>query len=99
MTKLLIYQKAGDAQEVKVKENIPDNQAIYDEKWGAWEDMKRYGPMSRWHKKMIKDISQGLEYKTVLDIGCGEGSMLSLFAGPGRSLAGAAERFILSKIS
>lgn len=89
MTKLLIYQKTGNAQDIKVGESIPDNQTIYNEKWGTWEDMKRYGPMSRWHKKMVKEISQGLEFKSVLDIGCGEGSMLPLFAAPGRSLAGA----------
>lgn len=57
-----------------------DNKAIYNTKWVDWEDMKKYGPSSRWIRKLIKKIIDGLDYYSVLDVGCGEGyELVELF--------------------
>lgn len=56
----------------------PDNQRIYDENWSVWHDMKLLGPASRWLRYLIFDqIRRHVEsndIKTVVDVGCGEGT-------------------------
>jgi SAM-dependent methyltransferase len=42
-----------------------------------WDDMKKYGPMSRHIRRNIKKLIRPLEFKSVLDVGCGQGSFLS----------------------
>lgn len=39
--------------------------------------MKRYGPFSRHYRRIILSLVESLEFSNVLDIGCGEGSLLS----------------------
>jgi SAM-dependent methyltransferase len=51
--------------------------AEYDRGWETkWDDMKRYGPFSRHIRRILKDIIRPLEIESVLDIGCGQGSLL-----------------------
>ncbi len=49
----------------------------YDEGWQSkWDDMKKYGPFSRHLRRIIKNIIRPLEFESVLDVGCGQGSFL-----------------------
>ncbi len=49
----------------------------YDSAWDTkWDDMKRYGPMSRHVRRYIKKLIKPLEFQSVLDVGCGQGSLL-----------------------
>jgi SAM-dependent methyltransferase len=51
--------------------------AEYDRGWETkWDDMKRYGPFSRHIRRILKDIIRPLKIESVLDIGCGQGSLL-----------------------
>ena len=50
----------------------------YDQAWDAkWDDMKKYGPMSRHIRRNIKLLIRSLDFQTVLDVGCGQGSFLA----------------------
>jgi SAM-dependent methyltransferase len=42
-----------------------------------WDDMKKYGPISRHIRRMMKKLISSLEFETVLDVGCGQGSLLA----------------------
>lgn len=57
----------------------PDNRAIYDENWAVWLDMKMHGPASRLLRSLIHDQLHSLdrpeEITSVLDVGCGEGTI------------------------
>jgi ubiquinone/menaquinone biosynthesis C-methylase UbiE len=49
----------------------------YDRVWaGEWEDMKKYGPVSRHIRRILIEIIVSLEFDSVLDVGCGQGSFL-----------------------
>lgn len=48
----------------------------YENAWGQWEDMKAYGPSSRHVRRLVKKMIRGLEFKSVLDAGCGSGALL-----------------------
>lgn len=51
--------------------------AYYDVGWDTqWDDMKRYGPMSRHIRRYIKKLIRPLQFRSVLDVGCGQGSLL-----------------------
>ena len=59
-----------------IRDGVDENRTIYDESWSSWEDMKRYGPASRWHRWLIAEILKtcGLGgIGSVLDFGCGNG--------------------------
>jgi SAM-dependent methyltransferase len=52
--------------------------AAYDEGWHSkWDDMKTYGPFSRHLRRVIKEMIRPLEFSSVLDVGCGQGSLLA----------------------
>lgn len=55
---------------------LPDNLSIYDSTWGSWLDMKRFGPASRWLRKLIKDACLHLPTPpaSIHDVGCGVGT-------------------------
>ncbi|WP_431857279.1 class I SAM-dependent methyltransferase [Azospirillum sp.] len=49
----------------------------YDASWEhKWNDMRRYGPTGRHLRRIVTDMVQGLDYDSVLDVGCGQGSLL-----------------------
>jgi ubiquinone/menaquinone biosynthesis C-methylase UbiE len=49
----------------------------YNEGWEfKWDDMKMYGPFSRHLRRIIKKMIRPLDFKSVLDVGCGQGSFL-----------------------
>lgn len=51
--------------------------AAYDVGWQSkWDDMKTYGPFSRHLRRIIKETIRPLKFKSVLDVGCGQGSFL-----------------------
>lgn len=56
-----------------------DNRAIYDENWDQWLDMKRIGPASRWLRSLIRKHVQVIKkfgtISSILDVGCGEGTI------------------------
>lgn len=62
----------------------------YDEGWRRWDDMKRYGPMSRHTRRLLWKMIAPLAFRSVLDVGCGQGSPLEEIARrrPGVELAG-----------
>lgn len=66
-----------------MEQHIPDNKKIYDETWVDWVDMKKYGPASRWlhallrrHLALVRQST--IPVRTVLDVGCGEGTVTNL---------------------
>jgi ubiquinone/menaquinone biosynthesis C-methylase UbiE len=48
----------------------------YDDEWTKWSDMKKFGPMSRFSRKIILDMLKNIEFESFLDIGCGEGTLI-----------------------
>ncbi len=50
----------------------------YEAAWsGEWDDMRRYGPTARHMRRIITALaSQHSDIASVLDVGCGEGSLL-----------------------
>jgi ubiquinone/menaquinone biosynthesis C-methylase UbiE len=50
---------------------------FYDASWSKWTDMKQFGPMSRHVRRLSLEILKKLDFMSVLDAGCGEGSFLS----------------------
>jgi SAM-dependent methyltransferase len=49
----------------------------YNAVWtGAWDDMRRYGPMARHSRRLMRRMTDDLSPRSILDIGGGEGSLL-----------------------
>ncbi|MGE3477605.1 MAG: trans-aconitate 2-methyltransferase [Rhodospirillaceae bacterium] len=49
----------------------------YNAVWtGAWDDMRRYGPMARHSRRLMRRMTDDLNPASILDIGGGEGSLL-----------------------
>lgn len=58
-----------------------DQQAFYEDFWSRTEDQRIHGPVGRHTRRLIRRALEGLPFKSVLDVGCGEGTMISeLFA-------------------
>lgn len=62
-----------------------DNKKIYDATWTDWVDMKIYGPASRWLRWLISFQVRYIktrdpQLKTILDVGCGEGTITNMIA-------------------
>jgi SAM-dependent methyltransferase len=50
----------------------------YDSGWESkWDDMKKYGPFSRHIRRILKGMIRPLDIKSILDVGCGQGSLLA----------------------
>lgn len=61
----------------------PDNKAIYDANWERWSDQKVFGPASRWLRWLVRqnlEATDRASIKTVVDVGCGQGSMTASIA-------------------
>ncbi len=64
----------------------------YNAVWsGAWDDMRLYGPMARHSRRLMRRITGDLAPASILDIGCGEGSLLKTLSErhPAAALMGA----------
>jgi SAM-dependent methyltransferase len=49
----------------------------YDAGWTTdWDDMKRYGPFARHVRRLIMSLMRTVEFEAVLDVSCGQGSLL-----------------------
>lgn len=61
-----------------------DNQKIFDDNWASWVEMKKYGPASCWLRSLIGEVIKETEIagsiKSVLDVGCGEGTTTAFLA-------------------
>ncbi len=51
----------------------PDYNAIWS---GGWDDMRLYGPMSRHTRRLVRNLTKDLHPTSIVDVGCGEGSLL-----------------------
>jgi trans-aconitate methyltransferase len=50
----------------------------YNKGWDTkWDQMKVYGPYARHLRRIIFAMVQSLQFETVLDVGCGQGSLLA----------------------
>ncbi|MEQ8734084.1 MAG: class I SAM-dependent methyltransferase [Rhodospirillaceae bacterium] len=55
----------------------PLNADEYDDLWAAgWDDTRLYGPMARHSRRIFKSLARDLSPSKILDVGCGEGSLL-----------------------
>ena len=49
----------------------------YNEGWKQWDDMVRYSPAPRHRRRLVVRLIDDLKFENVLDVGCGNGEMLS----------------------
>ncbi len=50
----------------------------YEKTWqGPWNDTTRYGPACRHRRRIVANLIRRVPHETILDIGCGDGSLLS----------------------
>jgi SAM-dependent methyltransferase len=54
--------------------------AFYDDIWLAWRDMQRYAPAPRYLRRMVLKEMKRCSFDSVLDVGCGEGTLLGMIA-------------------
>lgn len=69
----------------------PAAPVAYDTLWsGQWDDMRAFGPMARHSRRLMRDLTCDLEPTSILDVGCGEGSLLKALSDchPAASLTG-----------
>lgn len=58
--------------------NVAWQHSIYDQKWATeWDHMKVYGPYARHLRRVVREMASPLRFETVLDVGCGQGSLLA----------------------
>lgn len=60
--------------------NTAEAQRFYDQAWLAWRDMQRYAPAPRYLRRMVLRELARLRFDSLLDVGCGEGSLLKMVA-------------------
>ena len=52
----------------------------YDAIWKTtWGDAQSFGPFHRHLRRIIKEMIRPLKFESVLDVGCGQGSLLAEF--------------------
>lgn len=56
------------------------DQNFYEESWKKWEDMKKFGPASLHNRRILLKLIKPLDYCTVVDVGCGEGSLIQVLS-------------------
>lgn len=53
----------------------------YEDFWeGYWNDTTVYGPACRHRRRLVADLVRTVPHATILDLGCGDGSLLAEFA-------------------
>lgn len=55
-----------------------DDAKFYDDMWIAWRDMQRYAPAPRYLRRMVMKELSRLQFDSVLDAGCGQGTLLKM---------------------
>lgn len=61
-----------------MSETIDPGSVDYNASWETkWNDMRRFGPTGRHLRRIIVRMIGGLDYASVLDVGCGQGSLLA----------------------
>jgi len=56
----------------------PLDVSLYDRGWETkWDDMKMYGPFSQHLRRMLVSVLSSVTFDTLLDVGCGQGSLLA----------------------
>jgi 2-polyprenyl-3-methyl-5-hydroxy-6-metoxy-1,4-benzoquinol methylase len=68
-----VFTKSTTAHQLQ-----PDNKSIYDENWTEWEDIKKFGPMSRHTQRLVKKLCSRISFSSLLDVGCGPGVFLDV---------------------
>jgi len=53
-----------------------DQRAFYQDYWSRTGDQRVHGPVARHTRRLLRHALQGLAFRSVLDVGCGEGTML-----------------------
>src|SRR5437870_4821681 len=53
-------------------------EALWSQKWGC---LQKYGPTSRHQRRIIARLLDPIAFESVLDVGCGEGSLLAFLGG------------------
>ncbi|MFA7160891.1 MAG: class I SAM-dependent methyltransferase [Kiritimatiellia bacterium] len=62
------------------------HQVDYETLWqGKWNDTTIYGPACRHRRRIIRNLISKLPRQTILDLGCGDGSLLAEISGVFRS--------------
>lgn len=66
------------------------SQFFYDDIWKSWKDMQQFAPAPRYIRRMVMKELRRLEFRSVFDVGCGEGALLRMIkeAYPQVELAG-----------
>jgi 2-polyprenyl-3-methyl-5-hydroxy-6-metoxy-1,4-benzoquinol methylase len=60
----------------------PIDAKAYDELWATgWDDTRHYGPLARHSRRIFASLCADLSPSNILDVGCGEGSLLSTLIG------------------
>lgn len=55
-----------------------DPRGFYEDIWPMWRDMERYAPAPNYLRRMVMKELSRLQFDSVLDVGCGEGSLLMM---------------------
>lgn len=63
---------------------------FYETVWDGWRDMQRYAPAPRYLRRMVMRELRRLRFESLMDVGCGEGTLLAMIAQryPSTQLAG-----------
>jgi SAM-dependent methyltransferase len=75
---MTICHEEHGMEEGKTLPATEDAQEFYDNIWFAWRDMQRYAPAPRYLRRMVMRELSRLSFKSLLDVGCGEGSLLQM---------------------
>ncbi len=58
-----------------------DQKTYYEEFWSRTEDQRVHGPVGRHTRRLIRGMLSGLPYRSVLDVSCGEGTLIAQLFG------------------
>ena len=58
----------------------PLTSSYYNQAWQEWDDFIKFNPGARHRRRLVKKILSPLHFESVLDVGCGNGELLSIMA-------------------